>query len=161
MPFQALLKTTRAGGAADLVHRQGDSAQSKSRDHDVGSAGMGVAADITRAVLDGVLPAEARLRWAAIVCAWVRRDADDTDAVFANNGDAALAAARMAMQPSRITLDELREGWESQGNAFHTPRRWLFEDGHQQGAGFRNAGALERRPDGGQLLVHRIGLVDG
>ena len=75
---------------------------------------MGVAADITRAVLDGVLPAEARLRWVAIACAWVHWDADDTDAVFADNGDAALPAARMAMQPSRITLDELGEGLERQ-----------------------------------------------
>ena len=88
-----------------------------------GPAQMGVAAGITRAVLDGVLPPEARLHWVAIACAWVHWDADDADAIFANNRDAALAAARMAMQPSRISLDELRQALESQGNAFYTPRR--------------------------------------
>jgi hypothetical protein len=29
----------------------------------------------------------------------------------------------MAVQPSRISLDELRKALESQGNAFYTPRR--------------------------------------
>ena len=67
--------------------------------------------------------AEARLDWVAIACAWVHWDAADADAIFANNRDAALAAARMAMQPSRISLDELRQALESQGNAFYTPRR--------------------------------------
>jgi formaldehyde-activating enzyme involved in methanogenesis len=53
----------------------------------------------------------------------VHWDATDADAIFANNRDATLSAARMAMQPSRISLDELRRALESQGNAFYTPRR--------------------------------------
>jgi formaldehyde-activating enzyme involved in methanogenesis len=70
-----------------------------------------------------VLPPEARLHWVAIACAWVHWDSDDADAVFVNNRDAALAAARKAMQPSRISLDELRQALENQGNAYYTPRR--------------------------------------
>jgi len=43
--------------------------------------------------------------------------------VFANNREAALAAARTAVRRDRISLDELREALESQGNSFYTPRR--------------------------------------
>lgn len=88
-----------------------------------GPAQMGVAAGITMAVLDGVLPAEARQDWVAIACVWVHWDANDADAVFANNRDAALAAARAAVRRERIGLDELRQALESQGESFYTPRR--------------------------------------
>jgi 5,6,7,8-tetrahydromethanopterin hydro-lyase len=86
-------------------------------------AQMGVAAGITHAVLDGVLPAEARQEWLAIACVWVHWDANDADAMFADNRDATLAAARAAGRTDRISLDELRQALESQGNAFYTPRR--------------------------------------
>lgn len=88
-----------------------------------GPAQMGVAAGITIAVLDGVLPAAARQDWVAIACAWVHWDAADADAIFANNREATLAAVRSAMQPSRISVEELRQALETQGNAFYTPRR--------------------------------------
>ena len=83
---------------------------------------MGVAAGITTAVLDGMLPAEVRQDWVAIACVWVHWNANDADAVF-NNRKAALGTARAAVRGERISLDQLRQALESQGNSFYTPRR--------------------------------------
>lgn len=88
-----------------------------------GAAQMGVAAGMTQAVLDGVLPADARTDWVAIACAWVHWDVNDADAVFANNRDATLAAARFATRRNRASFEELRQALATQGNVFYTPPR--------------------------------------
>ena len=86
-----------------------------------GPAQMGVAAGITMAVLDGLLPAAARQDWVAIVCAWMHWDSDDADAIFANNRDATLATARAAMQ----SPDQHRGTAPGRpgANVFYAPKR--------------------------------------
>jgi len=123
IPFQVVLKPGIPVEPATLFIAKATLRNPTHETMTWGAAQMGVAAGVTMAVLEGVLSAEARQDWVAIACAWVHWDAGDADAVFANNRDATLAAARAAMRPSRISVEELREALASQGNAFYTPRR--------------------------------------
>ncbi|HET6156728.1 MAG TPA: formaldehyde-activating enzyme [Dongiaceae bacterium] len=123
MPFQVVLKPGLPVEPATLFIAKATLRNPTHETMTWGPAQMGVAAGITTAVLDGVLPADAREHWLAIACAWVHWDVNDADAVFANNRDATLAAARAAMQPGRISIEELRQALATQGNVFYTPRR--------------------------------------
>ncbi len=123
VPFQVVLKLGVPVEPATLFIAKATLRNPTHEKMTWGPAQMGVAAGITTALLDGALPAEARHDWVAIACVWVHWDANDADAVFASNRDAALAAARGAMRHDRITLEELRLALETQGNAFYTPRR--------------------------------------
>ena len=89
-----------------------------------GPAQMGVAAGITMAVLDGVLPAGGaaglggdRLRLGALGRQRCRRG------VRQQSRRGAWPRRASAMRPSRISLEELRQALQSQGNVFYTPRR--------------------------------------
>ncbi len=123
IPFQAVLKLGVPVEPATLFIAKATLRNPTHETMTWGPAQMGVAAGMTMAALDGVLPAEARRDWVAIACVWVHWDAGDADAVFASNRDAALAAARAAMQPSRLGVEELRQALATQGNAFYTPPR--------------------------------------
>jgi 5,6,7,8-tetrahydromethanopterin hydro-lyase len=123
IPFQVVLKPGLPAEPPTLFIGK---ANLRNPTHEImtwGPAQMGVAAGITMAVLDGVLPPGAREDWVAIACAWVHWDANDADAVFANNRDATLGAARGAMRTSPISVEELRQALATQGNTFYTPRR--------------------------------------
>jgi 5,6,7,8-tetrahydromethanopterin hydro-lyase len=123
VPFQVVLKLGVPVEPATLFIAKATLRNPTHETMTWGPAQMGVAAGITMAVLDGVLPADSRQDWVAIACVWVHWDANDADAVFANNRDAALAAARAAVRQDRISLEALRLALESQGNSFYTPRR--------------------------------------
>jgi 5,6,7,8-tetrahydromethanopterin hydro-lyase len=87
-----------------------------------GPAQLGVAAGLTRALLDGVLPPEAEDRWLSIALVWVNWTADDADQVYANNKAAAHAAAQRALKSGWPSRAELLAGLSSVGNPFYTPR---------------------------------------
>jgi 5,6,7,8-tetrahydromethanopterin hydro-lyase len=123
IPFQIVLKPGVPVEPATLFIAKATLRNPSHETMTWGPGQMGVAAGITMAVLDGVFPDEARQEWVAIACAWVHWDAGDADAVFANNRDATLAAARGAMRPSRTGVEELRQALATQGNVFYTPRR--------------------------------------
>jgi 5,6,7,8-tetrahydromethanopterin hydro-lyase len=87
-----------------------------------GPAQAGVAAGITRAVLDGVLTPDAEESWVGIALVWVDWNATDPDAVYANNKAAAYAAVKRAMTDGWPTRAELAAGLASVGNPFYTPK---------------------------------------
>jgi 5,6,7,8-tetrahydromethanopterin hydro-lyase len=123
IPFQVVLKLGVPAEPATLFIAKATLRNPTHETMTWGPAQMGVAAGITMAALDGVIPAEARQDWVAIACAWVHWDAADAEAVFASNRDATLMAARAAMQPRRLSVEDLRQALATQGNAFYTPRR--------------------------------------
>lgn len=87
-----------------------------------GPAQAGVAAGITDALLQGVLPAEAEDGWLAIALVWVDPDADYADTVYANNRAAALSACRRALTAGWPSRAELAAGLASVSNPFFTPK---------------------------------------
>jgi len=86
-----------------------------------GPAQAGVASGITKALLDGHLPAEAEDDWAAIAAVWVNPAADDAQAIYHNNKIATYEAAKRALQKGWPTRQELAEGLKSISNPFFTP----------------------------------------
>ena len=56
-----------------------------------------------------------------IAAVWVSWDADDDEAVFANNAEASLAALRAA-RDAKPTVEEALAAGESPSNPFFTPR---------------------------------------
>ena len=86
VPFQVVLKLGVPAEPATLFIAKANLRNPNHETMTWGPAQMGVAAGITMAVLDGVLPAEARQDWVAIACVWVHWDANDADAVFVTGG---------------------------------------------------------------------------
>jgi 5,6,7,8-tetrahydromethanopterin hydro-lyase len=73
-----------------------------------GAAQAGVAAGVIRAHRKGVLLADAADELVLVAAVWVNPDADDEEAVYANNADATLAAltaARDDLPSIRTVLD--------------------------------------------------------
>jgi 5,6,7,8-tetrahydromethanopterin hydro-lyase len=87
----------------------------------LGPAQAGVAAGITQALLDGVLPKEAEEGWLAIASVWVDGEADDAQAVYANNLKAAYAACQRAMIPGWPGREALAAGVANVSNPYFTP----------------------------------------
>jgi 5,6,7,8-tetrahydromethanopterin hydro-lyase len=87
-----------------------------------GPAQAGVAAGITSALLDGVLPVEAEDGWLAIALVWVDPKAAKAQQVYANNLKAAYAACQRAMTPGWPDRKALAEGVANVSNPFFTPR---------------------------------------
>jgi 5,6,7,8-tetrahydromethanopterin hydro-lyase len=88
-----------------------------------GPAQAGVAAGVTHALVDNVLPLGAADDWLAIALVWVDPAADDAETVYANNRAAALEAAARAMQSDWPSRDELVAGLADVGNPFFTPAK--------------------------------------
>jgi 5,6,7,8-tetrahydromethanopterin hydro-lyase len=86
-----------------------------------GPAQAGVAAGITEALLSGVLPQEAGDDWLAIALVWVDWNAEDAEAIYANNRRAALEAARRALQSGWPAREALAAGLADVRNPFFTP----------------------------------------
>ncbi len=122
IPVQAVLKPNLPAKPSTLFIgksvSQGDA-------HDLltwGPAQAGVAAGITKALLDGVLPPEAEDDWLAIALVWVDPAADDAEAIYANNKEAIYLAAQRALTPGWPTRTELADGVATVSNPFYTPK---------------------------------------
>lgn len=121
IPFQAVLRPNLPAKPATLFIAK---AVLKNERHETmtwGPAQAGVAAGVTQALLDGVLPQEAEDGWLAIALVWVDPAADDAEAIFANNRAAALSACRRALTPGWPSRDELAAGVAAPSNPFFTP----------------------------------------
>jgi len=92
IPFQAVLKPNLPVKPTTLFIAKAVLRNTQHEQLTWGPAQAGVAAGITRAVLDGVLPPEAEDNWISIALVWVDWNADNADAVYLNNKAAARAA---------------------------------------------------------------------
>ena len=122
IPFQAVLQPNLPVKPATLFVAK---AVLKTEQHERmtwGPAQAGVAAGITQALLDGVLPNEAEDGWLAIALVWVDPAADDAEAVYANNRAAALSACKRALMAGWPSRDELKAGLAGVSNPFFTPK---------------------------------------
>jgi 5,6,7,8-tetrahydromethanopterin hydro-lyase len=123
IPFQCILKpnlpvkpTTIFIAKAVLTHGQTHETMTW------GPAQAGVAQGITRALLEGILPAEAEDGWIAIAAVWVSPAADDADAVYAHNCEASYNACRRAMTDGWPDRKMLADGLATIGNPFYAPK---------------------------------------
>jgi 5,6,7,8-tetrahydromethanopterin hydro-lyase len=122
IPFQVVLKPNLPVKPATLFIAKAVLRDAKHEKLTWGPAQAGVAAGLTRALLDGVLPAEAEDSWLSIALVWVDWNADDADAVYANNKVAAQAAAQRAMTAGWPTRAQLASALASVSNPFYTPK---------------------------------------
>lgn len=123
IPFQAVLKPNVPAKPVTLFVAKAVLRDDGHERMTWGPAQAGVAAGITQALLDRVLPAEAADDWLAIALVWVDWTADDADAVYANNRAATFTAAQRALQSGWPSRDELIAGLADVGNPFFTPAR--------------------------------------
>lgn len=86
-----------------------------------GAAQAGVARGVVAAVAERVVPAGDVDELLAIAAVWVSWDADDPETVYANNGEATLAALRAARE-RRPLLDDVLAAGGAPANPFFTPR---------------------------------------
>jgi 5,6,7,8-tetrahydromethanopterin hydro-lyase len=122
IPFQVVLKPNLPVKPATLFIAKAVLRDANHEQLTWGAAQLGVAAGITRAMLDGVLPPGAEDAWLAIALVWVDWHADDPEAVYANNKAATHAAAQRAMTAGWPSRAELVSGLASPGNPFYTPK---------------------------------------
>jgi len=123
VPFQVVLKPNLPAKPTTLFVAK---AVLRSETHERmtwGPAQAGVAAGITDALLREALPPEAREGWLAIALVWVDWNADDAEAVFANNRAAMALAAERAMAADWPALDALSAGLADVHNPFFTPAK--------------------------------------
>jgi 5,6,7,8-tetrahydromethanopterin hydro-lyase len=121
VPFQVVLKPNLPVKPTTLFVAK---AVLRNADHEAmtwGPAQAGVAAGITQALLDGVLPAEAADDWLAIALVWVDWTADDAEAVYGNNRSASRTACVRALTPGWPDRKMLADGLASVSNPFFTP----------------------------------------
>ncbi|MFN4009640.1 MAG: formaldehyde-activating enzyme [Pannonibacter sp.] len=121
LPFQTILKPNLPVKPVTLFIAKAVLVPGTHETMTWGPAQAGVAAGMTRALLDGVLPAEAEDDWLAIAAVWVNPSADDADAVFANNNEALYMAAKRALTPGWPSREALAEGLRTVSNPFYTP----------------------------------------
>jgi len=86
-----------------------------------GPAQAGVAKGVQECLFDATLPPEAENNWCVIAAVWVHWSANDADAVFANNHQAAKAAVLAAMQ-QQPSMQALRQAAGQVSNPFYTPK---------------------------------------
>lgn len=86
-----------------------------------GPAQAGVAKGVQECLLEGILPPQAENEWCVIAAVWVNWSANDADAVFANNHQAAKAAVTAAMR-QEPQLAEIRAAASQVYNPFYTPK---------------------------------------
>ena len=121
IPFQVVLKPNVAAKPATLFIAKCVLRDAHHERLTWGPAQAGVAAGITRALLEGVLPESAQSGWLAIALVWVDAAASDAELLYANNAAATHAAAGRAMAEDRPTRAELVEALASIGNPYFTP----------------------------------------
>ena len=122
LPFQAVLKPNLPAKPVTLFIAKAVLVPGTHETMTWGPAQAGVAAGITRALLDGTLPAEAEDDWLAIAAVWVSPSANDADEVYANNRAATHSAAGRALMRHWPSREELAAGLKTIGNPFFTPK---------------------------------------
>ena len=88
-----------------------------------GAGQAGVAAGMTNAVLQGLLPPQAEDDWLAIALVWVDWNADDAELVYTNNKSATFTAVQRALMSGSPGRAELARGLSNIGNPFFTPKQ--------------------------------------
>ncbi len=86
-----------------------------------GAAQAGVAHGVATAVAEGTIPRDDVDALVLIAAVWVSWDADDPEAVYANNAEATLTALRAARE-RRPELDDVLAAGDAPANPFFTPR---------------------------------------
>ena len=123
IPFQAVIKPNVPAKPVTLFVAKAVLKNSQHENMTWGPAQAGVSAGITKALLDGVLPAEAEEGWLAVAAVWVNPAADDADAVYANNKEATYEAAKRAMTSGWPSRAALADALGSVSNPFYTPKQ--------------------------------------
>ena len=121
IPFQTILKPNLPVKPVTLFIAKAVLRDSNHETMTWGPAQAGVAYGMTKALLDGIFPPEAAEDWVAIAAVWVSWNADDADAVYKNNQEAAFMAAQRALTQGWPSRAELEAGLASIGNPFYTP----------------------------------------
>jgi 5,6,7,8-tetrahydromethanopterin hydro-lyase len=121
IPFQAVVRPNLPAKPATLFIAKAVLRDERHERMTWGPAQAGVAAGITEAYLQEVLPPEAGDAWVAIALVWVDWTADDPETVFANNHAAAFHAAQRALQTGWPSREALAEGLRHVSNPFFTP----------------------------------------
>ncbi len=123
VPFQVVLKPNHAVEPPTLFIAKATLRDARHERMTWGPAQAGVAAGITRALLEGVLPANAQSGWLAIALVWVDSAADDAELIYAHNKAATFIAAQKALGEREATAAELDAALAAIGNPYFTPRR--------------------------------------
>jgi 5,6,7,8-tetrahydromethanopterin hydro-lyase len=122
IPFQAVLRPNLPAKPVTLFIAK---SVLKDAGHELmtwGPAQAGVAAGITSALLDGVLPVEAEDGWLAIALVWVDPKANQAEEVYENNRKAAYLACQRALTLGWPDHKALAEGLANVSNPFFTPK---------------------------------------
>ena len=122
IPFQAVLKPNLPAKPSTLFVAKSVLRDANHETMTWGPAQAGVAAGITLALLDKVLPAEAEDGWLAIALVWVDPKAAKAQQIYAHNLKATYAACQRAMTPGWPDRQALAEGVANVSNPFFTPR---------------------------------------
>lgn len=122
IPFQVVLKPNVPVKPPTLFIAKAVLRDAKHEQLTWGPAQAGVAAGLTRALLDGVLPPGADDSWLSIALVWVDWNADDADVVYANNKAATQLAVKRAMSSTGPSRAELAAALAGVGNPFYTPK---------------------------------------
>jgi 5,6,7,8-tetrahydromethanopterin hydro-lyase len=122
IPFQAVLRPNLPAKPSTLFVAKSVLKDANHETMTWGPAQAGVAAGITLALLDDVLPKEAEDGWLAIALVWVDPKAKKAQQVYANNLKAAYAACQRALTPGWPDRKALAEGVANVSNPFFTPR---------------------------------------
>lgn len=119
IPFMAVLRPNLPAKPATLFVNKIALSGERHENMTFGPAQAGVGRGVQQAYDKGVLPEEAADEWVVIACVYVTAEADDADAVYENNHQAALEALDRAMnnQPSH---QELKEVMSSPSNPFYS-----------------------------------------
>lgn len=123
VPFQLVLKPNLPVKPATLFIAKAVLRHERHERLTWGAGQAGVAAGITSALVQGLLPPQAEEDWLAIALVWVDWNADDAELVYANNKAAAYSAVQRALMPRWPSRDELAQALTSVGNPFFTPQR--------------------------------------
>lgn len=123
IPFQVVLKPNLPVRPATLFISKAVLRNERHERLTWGAGQAGVAAGITSAVMQGLLPPEAEDDWLAIALVWVDWNADDAELVYANNKAAIFTAVQRALAPGWPSRIELAQGLASLGNPFFTPKQ--------------------------------------
>ena len=123
VPFQVVLKPNHAVQPATLFIAKAALRDAQHERLTWGPAQAGVAAGMTRALLEGVFPAGAQAGWLAIALVWVDSAADDAELIYAHNKAATFVAAGRAFHDHEATAAELSAAFASIGNPYFTPKR--------------------------------------
>ena len=122
IPFQAVLRPNLPAKPVTLFVGKAVLRDTNHETMTWGPAQAGVAAGVTLALLDGVLPPEAEDGWLIIALVWVDPKAAKAQQVYANNLKACYAACQRAMTPGWPDRKALAEGVANVSNPFFTPR---------------------------------------